>query len=62
MIVGNTNTHRVPLGKKIVDVSLLKQDSWSECRKGVSFGFEGENIWTDDGCRGKFEIKVEGKL
>jgi hypothetical protein len=37
-------------------VRLVKQLSREACVEGVSWGFDRERIWVDQGCRAEFEI------
>jgi Protein of unknown function (DUF3011) len=40
-------------------VALARQMSWNKCKKGVSWGVQGDNqIWVDQGCRGLFTTGV----
>ena len=35
-----------------------KQQSKSACTWGESFGFDGEKVWVDKGCRADFNVTV----
>jgi hypothetical protein len=37
-------------------VVLRRQLSGASCRLGESWGFDGNGIWVDKGCRGEFEV------
>jgi hypothetical protein len=37
-------------------VRLLKQLSREACLEGVSWGFDRDGIWTDQGCRAEFAV------
>ncbi len=43
-------------------VELLKQLSTVVCRKGYSWGKDGNGIWVDHGCKGDFSIGALGML
>ena len=40
----------------VISVTLLKQDSKSECTLGKSFGFTGNKVWVNHGARGTFRV------
>lgn len=37
-------------------VRMVEQRSESECRRGSSWGYDGNGIWVDRGCRADFEV------
>jgi hypothetical protein len=37
-------------------VRLVKQLSREACVEGVSWGFDRDGIWVDQGCRAEFEV------
>jgi len=43
---------------KILDVRLTRQHSSARCTQGVSWGFDEERIWVDQGCRASFRAQV----
>ncbi|XP_052260254.1 uncharacterized protein LOC127864551 [Dreissena polymorpha] len=46
----------VPGAKSINNVRLKEQRSKSECKLNSSFGFDGNHIWVNKGCRGRFNV------
>jgi len=38
-------------------VRLVHQDSDAACRQGYSWGYRGDGIWVDHGCRGQFVVE-----
>ncbi|KAH3715636.1 hypothetical protein DPMN_058348 [Dreissena polymorpha] len=46
----------VPGAKSINNVRLTEQRSKSECKLNSSFGFDGDHIWVNKGCRGRFNV------
>jgi hypothetical protein len=43
-------------------VEMIKQISTAVCRKGYSWGKDGNGIWVDHGCKGDFSIGQLGLL
>lgn len=41
---------------RIYAVRVAKQMSSSACSEGRSYGYFGDRIWVDDGCRATFEV------
>lgn len=41
---------------RIYAVRVAKQMSSSACTEGRSYGYFGDRIWVDDGCRATFEV------
>jgi hypothetical protein len=41
-------------------VRLQRDQSGGRCRQGQSWGFTSDFIWTNNGCRGEFEITYKG--
>ena len=42
-------------------VRLYRQLSRSTCVEGRSWGYDGNGIWVEDGCRAEFEVLFRGK-
>ncbi|KAH3894069.1 hypothetical protein DPMN_018226 [Dreissena polymorpha] len=42
--------------QSINNVRLKEQRSKSECKLNSSFGFDGNHIWVNKGCRGRFNV------
>jgi hypothetical protein len=52
------NKHRTcSVGGPIESLQLRKQKSGSPCVEGDTYGFTGDTIWVDRGCRAEFEVK-----
>ncbi len=46
------------LPARIVDLRLVKQKSRAACVAGLSYGYEGDALWVDQGCEGEFLVRV----
>jgi hypothetical protein len=44
-----------PIGRAH-DVRLVRQTSNSPCTQGRTWGYDGRQIWVDQGCAGEFEL------
>ncbi len=45
------------VGGPIESLRMHKQKSNSPCIEGQNYGFTGDTIWVDKGCRAEFEVK-----
>lgn len=43
---------------EVMDVDVGRQISGSPCIEGESWGYEGNILWVDRGCRAEFEVQV----
>lgn len=54
-------THYDLPGADRLEVKLVTQVSRSKCKKGVTWGVDGEGIWVDKGCRAVFQYQRDGR-
>ena len=48
-----------PQFSSIDSIQLVRQVSDSACRRGSSYGIEGNTVWVDNGCRAEFRVSGE---
>ena len=53
---GRGNTFNCNTGGRIAGVRLVRADNANRCRAGNTWGWNGREIWTKNGCRGDFEV------
>jgi hypothetical protein len=53
----NHNFNRCYSNEHISNAYLDEQFSNSDCVRGSTWGHDGNSIWVDDGCRGRFRIE-----
>lgn len=47
--------------QSVVGVVLLRQLSNAACIQGVTFGRTANGVWVDRGCRGTFQVQLNGR-
>jgi hypothetical protein len=52
----NFNYTTCNVGSNISSVNLLAQHSNADCIYGETYGFTGDKIWVNNGCRGLFGV------
>jgi len=53
---GRGRTVTCNAGGRIASVRLVRADNGNRCRQGNTWGWNGREIWTSNGCRGDFEV------
>lgn len=44
-----------PFGE-VASARLIREESYRRCRRGVTWGYTPDDLWTKDGCKGDFEV------
>jgi hypothetical protein len=44
------------VGFRIADARVVKRHSGSPCERGNSWGWQGRDLWVDQGCRARFRV------
>lgn len=59
---GSDSSQRVlcAAGGKVVSAKLVRDLSYNRCRVSGSWGWTGNTVWADNGCRGQFEVTIPG--